>query len=392
MPGTLIDRPVTTTTAQAADVAGKQLLAAVADIAPLLAADAGEAEQQGHLTARTVEAMRSRDLWRMRLCRDLGGLELPIVVQIEVLTALAAADPSSAWCTMVANNSVAVLGATMPGPAIDRIFAHGVPTCSIVAAPGGKATESREGYVLNGTWRLASGIDHAEWVHATALVDGDPSRLLPLALPVSDLEVLDTWHAVGLAATGSNDFTLTDYYLPAELAGRAANPFGQLRGTRRYDLVGLRHLESYEHLAFALGVGRRAVDELRGLLAQGFPGRHTADREVVQTELAQAEIDLNAIAAYAYAVYAKVDDAALGNLNSWSDADRHLPRALAVKATQSALRCTELAFHRAGGVAVRRPNVLEKLLRDMSVAATHVIVDDTALATYGQHLIESFDA
>ena len=388
MPATLGDSVVTMPTAQAAYLERTQLLAAVADIAPILAAEAGESEEQGHLSARTVEALRSRDLWRMRLCRELGGLELPIVTQIEVLTALATVDPSSAWCTMVANSSVAVLGATMPGPAIARLFADGVPTCSIVAAPGGKATETPEGYILNGTWRLASGIHHAQWVHATALVDGDPSRLLPLALPVSDLEVLDSWHAVGLAATGSNDFTLTDYRLPADLAGRAAKPFGQLRGARRYDLVGLKHLESYEHLAFALGVGRRALDELRRMLAQGFPGRHTADREVVQTQLAEAEIDVNAIEAYAKAVYARVDDAAFGNPDAWSDADRHLPRALAVKATQAALRCTELAFHRAGGVALRRPNVLEKLLRDMSVAATHVIVDDTALATYGQHLLE----
>ena len=31
-----------------------------------------------------------------------------------------------------------------------------------------------------------------------AYVDRDPSRLLPVAIPVSDIELLDTWSVVGL--------------------------------------------------------------------------------------------------------------------------------------------------------------------------------------------------
>jgi len=370
----------------------EQLLAAVAEIADTLASEAASSEAHGRLTARAVEALRGHDLWRMRLCRELGGLELPIVTQIKVLAALAAEDASSAWCTMVANNSVAILGATMPEATVERIFANGIPACSIVAATGGKATEVADGFLLTGTWRLASGIHHADWVHATAHVNGDPSRLLPLALPARDLKLLDSWHAVGLAGTGSNDFSLTDYLLPADLTGRAANPYGQLRGTRRYDLVGLDHLEAYEHLAFAIGVSRHALTELRRLLAHSHTVRQNADREVVQSQLGHAEVKLQAIEALALSVYDRVDAAALGHTHAWSETDRYLPRALAVWATQHALECAQLAFHRAGAVALYRPNIFTKLLLDMSVAATHVMVDDTAIASYAQHLIESVDS
>ena len=48
-----------------------------------------------------------------------------------------------------------------------------------------------------------------------------------------------------------------------------------------------------------------------------------------------------------------------------------------------------LPFSAPGGPALHGPNVLEKLLRDMSVAATHFMVDDSGLASYGQHLIET---
>lgn len=365
------------------------LLLAVREIAPALREQSAQAETEGRLAPSTVALLRSRALWRMRLCRELGGLELPIVDQLLVLAALAAEDSSSAWCTMVANNAVAVLGASMPDDAVAQVFADGPPASSIVAGPGGKAVQVGGGYRITGTWRLASGVHNATWVHATAHVDGDPSRVLPLALPGADLEVLDTWHVVGLAGTGSNDFSLTDYHLPESLTGPESNPYGQLRGTRRYDHVGLEHLETYEHLAFAVGVGRRVLRELRSALASGSAGRRTADREVVQSELGRAVVELQAVEAAATTVFGRADAAASGDVEAWREDDRYLPRALAAWATKSALDWAQLAFRRSGAFALHRPNVLEKLLRDMSVAATHVMVDDSGLGGYGQHLIET---
>ena len=365
------------------------LLLSAQEISKTLQSGSVQSDEQGRLAADSVAALVSRGLLRMRLCKDLGGLELPIVTQIQVLAALAAEDASSGWFAMVANDGVAVLGATMPAAAVERIFASGVPICSIVAAPGGVATPTEGGYVLNGTWRLASGIHHADWVHASALVDRDPSRLLPLAIPARDVELLDTWSVVGLGGTGSNDFRLENYFLPAELAGREADPYGQVRGARRYDLVDLEHLESYEHLGFAIGIARRALRELRLILAKPPAGRHIGDREIVQEQFGRSVLRLQTIEAMAYSLYARVDAAALGELQNWREGERHIPRVLAAQASELALECVQLAFRRSGLAALHRPNILEKLLRDMSVAATHVVVDDSAFASYAQHLVET---
>ena len=277
------------------------LMGALASIKDILQNGAADSDRQGRLTEETVAALQTNGFWRIRLCRELGGLELPIVAQIEVLAALADIDASSAWCSMVANNGVAMLGATMPDAAIERIFADGVPPCSIVAAPGGFATPTAGGFILNGTWRLASSIRHATWVHATAFIERDPSRLLPLAIPAGDIEVLDTWNVVGLGGTGSNDFKLTNYFLPDELAGREDAPYRQIRGKFRYEPVDVEHVDSYEHLAFAIGIGRRALRELRAMLAKPLPGRYICDREVVQEELGKAVVKLQAVEALAHA-------------------------------------------------------------------------------------------
>ncbi len=369
--------------------ASEELLSAVDVITDTLQASAAASDAAGRLSEESVRALRSNDLWKLRLCRELGGLELPIVAQIEIISALAAVDTSAAWCSMVANDGLAVLGATMPEAAIARIFADGIPACSIVAAAGGIAMPTEGGYLLTGTWRFASAIHHASWVYATALVERDPSRVLPLAIPVCDVKLLDTWNVVGLAATGSVDFQLTDYFLPGELAGCEDKPFAQVRGRRRYDLVDVEHFESYEHLAFAIGVARRALRELRLILAHPPGGRHLGDRELVQEQFGRSVLRLQTIEALSNSLYARIDAAALGETQFWSDGERYLPRVLAAQASELALECVQLAFRRSGLAALRRPNILEKLLRDMSVAAAHAMVDDSAFTTYTQHLVES---
>ena len=368
------------------------LLDAVKRIGSSLEAAAGDSDTAGRLDAESVKTLRRHDLWRMRLCRELGGLELSIASQIEVLAALAEQDTTSAWCTMIANNGLGMIGATMPQATVDRVFAEGVPTCSIVAAPGGVATVVDGGYLLTGTWRVASGIHNATWVHASAFIDRDPSRLLPIVLPVRDVEILDTWNVVGLAGTGSNDFSLTEYFLPADLAGREEKPHGQLRGRRRYDVVDVEHLESYEHLAFAIGVARRALREFRLVLSRPPAGRHIGDREMVQEQFGRCVLRLRAIEALTASIYARIDAASLGELQVWSDGDRHLPRTLAAQSSELALECVQLAFRRSGIAALHKPNIYDKLMRDMNVAATHVVVDDSAFVSFAQDLIENGDA
>ena len=366
-----------------------RLLDAVAMIADVLQDGAAESDRQGALADKTVTALREHGFWRMRLCRELGGLELDVTSQVRVLAALAAVDTSSAWCTMVANSAVAALGATMPQPVVDRVFASGVPLCSIAAAPAGVAVPDGDGYRVSATWRLASSIDHAEWLHAVAFVEGDPSRPLPLAVPVHELDVLDTWNVIGLAGTGSHDVALVDHHLPHELVGRIGDPGRQVRGTRRYDQLALDDLESFEHLAFAIGVARRALDELGTVLSRGRGGSATGDREIVQLEVGEALVDLEAMQSLARSVYERADAAAAGDVSAWREQDRHLPRAVASWATRRALGIVQLAFHRSGSAALYRPNVFEKLLRDMSVAATHITVNDAALTSHALRSMES---
>ena len=69
----------------------------------------------------------------------------------------------------------------------------------------GSAVAVDGGYRVNGRWQFASGVDPAEWV---MLGCADPQSHNPrvhVVIPVGDLEIDDTWHAMGLQGTGSKD-------------------------------------------------------------------------------------------------------------------------------------------------------------------------------------------
>jgi 3-hydroxy-9,10-secoandrosta-1,3,5(10)-triene-9,17-dione monooxygenase len=74
--------------------------------------------------------------------------------------------------------------------------------------PVGARTEVVDGGVmLHGRWGWSSGSAHCEWALLGAIVPGRPA-LQTLLVPRSDYVIEDTWHAMGLQGTGSNDVVI----------------------------------------------------------------------------------------------------------------------------------------------------------------------------------------
>jgi alkylation response protein AidB-like acyl-CoA dehydrogenase len=83
--------------------------------------------------------------------------------------------------------------------------------------PSGRAVPQDDGsFVLSGRWQFGTGICHADWTLLSGKVEGDESGLARhFLVPVDDVEVKDTWHVDGMAATGSRDIVATDVTIPA---------------------------------------------------------------------------------------------------------------------------------------------------------------------------------
>ncbi len=82
--------------------------------------------------------------------------------------------------------------------------------------PSGRAIPTGDGtYTLSGHWTFGTGICHADWVLVSGKIEGDAmDAARNFLLPVDEVEVKDTWHVDGMAATGSRDIVVTDIVVP----------------------------------------------------------------------------------------------------------------------------------------------------------------------------------
>ena len=82
-------------------------------------------------------------------------------------------------------------------------------------------------------------------------------------LPRDEVTIHDTWHTTGLAGSGSNDYSVTDAFVPE---GHTFSPL--LPGVRSEPLYRYRGFFFANLAAVSIGCARRMLDDLRALMAE----------------------------------------------------------------------------------------------------------------------------
>jgi alkylation response protein AidB-like acyl-CoA dehydrogenase len=365
------------------------LLDAVDEVRDVLAAGADEAEHIATLPKATVEALYESGLLSLKLPLQLGGAEADLVTQLDVFEAVTRIDTSAGWCLLIGSASLGRLGAFLPDEAIDRLFVDGRPpkTCG-VAMRTGEAYPVEGGYRVSGRWSFASGIQHSEWVTAgvRVVVDGDRApETLAVVFPTSVATIHDNWQVGGLRGTGSNDFSVTDLYVPAAftLDRHSLHP---KRGGAIYRL-GMPGFVAVEHAGFAFGVARRALDaiiELAQAKHRGYTSTSSlALRSSFQRALGEDELRLRAARALVVEILEAVWD--------WVSHGEPPTLQMQVEMRSSATYATEIAvdvvtraFRAGGGSALYESSILPRCLRDINAAAQHLMVSDVTYEHYGK--------
>jgi alkylation response protein AidB-like acyl-CoA dehydrogenase len=365
------------------------LLAAVGSLRELLTRDADEAETRATLSPDTVKALVTSRLLTLKLPAVLGGAEADPVTQIDVLEALSAIDPSVGWCGMTGATALGLPGAFLADEAIAEMFAGGrIPTGAVVAMPGGKLVPDGTGWRLTGRWPFASGVRHAEWITLGAVAPakggGAPSQRF-VTLPTSAIRIHDNWDVAGLRGTGSCDVSVEDHHVPHGFSwDRMTDP--PRRGGPLYRLPPPGFVAN-EHAAFALGIGRAALQTVMDLARskrRSFVGAASSleSRPVFQRMVGESDLKLRAARALVVEINAEVwaalEAGSVPTLRQQAEM-----RSVAVHATDVATEVSTAAFRYAGGSAVHRANPLQRYLRDINVAAQHLMVSDIAYETHG---------
>ncbi|MEU9823268.1 acyl-CoA dehydrogenase family protein [Pseudonocardia alni] len=356
--------------------------------APVVRAAGPRIEEAGTLPADVVSALADAELFWLTAPAGLGGAEGSATDVLAVVEEITAADVSAGWSLMVNIAATGGVLARCADDALPLLFADGPPVLagSVARADGGQVVRVDGGYAVGGRFRFASGSAHATWMSSRMILDDAPVSVL---LPVDRLEFVGGWDVLGLRGTGSRDYRVPDQVVPDPLVFRADAVPRRGPGVHR---LGAYLAATVGHGGIALGIGRRAFEELAAAVAADAtrPGRTPMlDDPHFRHELAAQEARLRAARAYCFdAVHdasAAVDDG-----RPVSDLLGHRIRQAITHATGVAAESAAFAFRWAGSAALRTPHPLAGLLRDAHTAAQHVAVAPASLTEVGAAVLADY--
>jgi alkylation response protein AidB-like acyl-CoA dehydrogenase len=219
------------------------------------------------------------------------------------------------------------------------------------------------------------------------MAHGAPVMLIGLA-PRETVRFLGKWDVIGLRATGSYDFEVTEQLLHEDFFFNAGAPV-QRRGGALYRM-GFMALPCISHGAFALGATRRVLDEwLR--FAKGKPragGRPASEMQTFQRDFALATADLHAAEAWLRGTFAKLYEAAQAG-DPIADTLRLDGRLAASHALVVAMRVAQTAFAACTTAAVRNGSALQRAFRDIHAGNAHFLTAEQSWIEAGKVLAEA---
>ncbi len=364
-------------------------LAAARTLAPEVRAAATETEAQRHIPKALVERLRDAGLFHMTLPRDIGGLECDPVTAARAVEEIAAADGSTGWVLMLANQSTFFAGFLPPEQA--RLFWGGGAIMCAVARPIGRAVPVEGGgYTATGRWPFASGSSHADWFMGECLVypDGGTEALKdkrgnPVTkaalFPRSDVTVLDTWHTTGLRGTASNDFTVEGVHVPD---GHVLQPT-----SLHHEWLGFRAgpLFFMNHGSHALGLARAGLEAALEIVGtkRGWGGVPLKETGRMQQTIAEATAIIGAASAYLYDTGEAFWQAVLTGEEPDARA-RARVRLAAAHAANESIRAVDLLHRALATSAVQQSSPLDRIFRDIHTAGAHVMIGPLVLEAAGR--------
>ena len=199
----------------------RELVREARKLVPTLRERAQATDELRTLPDETVADLKAAGIHKIFTPRRYGGFEMDWGAHVDVSRELGRGCGSTSWVSSVVMSHTWILG-RFPVRAQEEFWPDHPDAIIATAFAGGGTMEPVDGgFVLNGQWQFASGVDHA----SCAVVGGRYSvkgrsaegrtfkfrmaHLLP-----EDYEIVDTWHAEGLKGTGSKDIRVKDRFVP----------------------------------------------------------------------------------------------------------------------------------------------------------------------------------
>jgi indole-3-acetate monooxygenase len=344
-----------------------------------LAARSAHIEAARRLPDDIVTTLANEGMFRLAVPSELGGLEADPRTIVDTIEMLSWADGSTGWCVMI-GALTGLLASLLPDEGAKEIYGDPAAVTGGTFAPLGRAEATDGGWRVTGRWPFASGCEHSTWLMGGCTTSD--KEYVAVMMPITEVEIIDTWHVAGLRGTGSHDIAVNDVFVPdtrmVRLLALEPQRGGPLSSFPFFGMLAVGVA------SVGLGIARRSIDELI-VLAAGS-GRRSRERPAVQAALARAEGDVRA----ARALLREEIDAAWEAALAGHPPDIPTRTSLRLAATHAAHTAAEVtsAMYDAGGAAgLYDSSALQRCFRDAHAVTMHVMVGSPTWETVGRMLL-----
>jgi alkylation response protein AidB-like acyl-CoA dehydrogenase len=369
------------------------LLESVRLLTPKIRAASVDSDKTRAIAPEVIDLLRDVGVFQVFVPQSRHGVELDPLSFGEIVEELSYADGSVGWDAMIGGGLSSSAG-LLPAPGVDEVFADRGSIIAGTFRPAGRARRIGGGYRVQGRWPFASGSSHADWfLCGCTIQEGDDPImasgrpvLREMFVPVSEVEIIDTWDSTGLRGTASHDFAVVDAFVPEHRTFWFAEP--PVCDRPLYWMPAIGVFASYV-VAVTLGIARHALDEFYALAPVKKPTwspAPLAEKPVVHDIVGRADVALRAGRAYLAGTVADQWDKVLNGRRP--DPEDHGALWLAsTHVAQSALAVIESLYTAAGAASVYATCGLDRCLRDARTAVQHVVLQTSNFEYQGRLLL-----
>lgn len=329
----------------------------------------------------TIREFAEAGFFKVLQPKAYGGYELSPALYCEIARTLAEGCMGSAWVYGVVAVHNWQLALFDPRAAEDVWGADPSILISSSYMPAGKVTKVDGGYRLSGRWAFSSGSKHCAWVILGGQMvaeGGSAPEPFNFLVPRQDYEIVDTWHVMGLAPTGSNDIVVTDAFVPEHRVIRELDMFNIAcpgHAVNRGDLYQIPFAQLFNRTVSTTSLGslRRALETFVAATRDKratYTGQRIAADSAIQEAIADVKLALNDLELRLESNLRELEERAAAR--DWPIERR---AELGHHTTAMVSKCVEaidklMLF--SGGKAIYTGNTIQRAFLDIHCARAHV--------------------
>ena len=332
-----------------------------------------DGRKQRRIPKENIEELKKSGFIRSMVPKKWGGLEVTPQEFFDTQIKIAEKDMSTAWVGGIIAIHAFQL-ALMDEEAQRDVYGDDPDACiSSSYNPVGGKTEVVEGGInLSGRWGWSSGCDHCDWVLLGAIVPGEGYRTF--LVPRSDYEIEDTWHSMGLHATGSNDIVIDKpVFVPDYRTHKQMDGFNCMN-EQENPMYSMPWAQTFVRVVStpAIGAARHA---LRLFVENASTSSTDPTKLVGDPDVLRRVVEAENLIDQAETMMHRNFDRMMDLINAGEEVpliDRVRYRYQASTVINDMMEAVDLLFDAAGGRSVFQGSEIQNIWHDIHIARAHV--------------------